>query len=147
MHYISKLFISMSKSQIKLKELSQYLEPEKWILSRRFIRWPKIVLLILCAVTNDDRYLLLETFHGCLSDIAKRKRASTNHATCTMQYINTSYEGRAIHHAYRYAGFGDVYILPMHPLHQRVTSRIIRDLHLLFPVASASSERNDGHRT
>lgn len=36
---------------------------------------------------------------------------------------------------------------PVHPLHQRVTPRIIRDLHLLFPVASASSERNDGHRT
>lgn len=65
--------------------------------------------------------------------------ASANHAACTMQCINTSHEGRAIHHAYRYAGFGDVYILSVHPLHQRVTFRIIRDLHLLLPAASAST--------
>lgn len=83
---------------------------------------------------KDGRYIP-ENF----VELAKRERASANHAACPMWCINTSYEGRAIHHAYRYAELGDMYTLSVYPLHQRVTTRIIRDLHLLLPVASANA--------
>lgn len=74
-------------------------------------------------------------------------RGANERLLITPQCINTSYEGRAMHHAYRYAGFGDVYILSVHHLHQRVTPRIIRDLHLLLPAASSELRERNGHRT
>lgn len=71
-------------------------------------------------------------------ELAKRERASANHAACTTHkhvIRGTSDTSRISVCGIR----GRIHLLSVYPLHQRVTPGIICDLHLLLPVASANA--------